>query len=249
MKLTRKFILILSFLVSVYFTGCAINQPLNTPSGRPEVIIENVSRKYIIDVLTNWMVNNGYEVKSINDYNAVYGKRSEDLTSSILLGSRYDSIPEYRISFAVMEYGNGVRIVQTLQAVTNPGSPYERITDFSHSEGARQWQTGLEQTKINLEKSSKKGRIGIDCDKEFIITKIYDNTPASQNGLKTGDKIIEVNGKKLPNTLSDEELKKFNNHELEFDITGEAGTIVELKILREGKENIFKIKRQAMKLG
>jgi len=78
--------------------GCAGVQRLNTPSGKPEVTLRGAEKKEVIDIFTNAFANKGFNPIDITEYKAVYGKRMEDnVAASVLMGSRYDSVPEYRI--------------------------------------------------------------------------------------------------------------------------------------------------------
>ncbi len=62
---------------------------------------------------------------------------------------------------------------------------------------------------------------------EVAITKVYEDTPAAQAGLKEGDIIVSADG----NIATEEDLDVFVQH-----IRGEEGTDVELVINREGEE-------------
>lgn len=141
---------IASIFLTIFMSGCATVQPLKTPTGKPEVTISNVTKKQVIDALTNQMLARGYQIKNVTEYNAVYGKRTDSFAAAILLGSRYDAIPEARISYAIVETGAGVRVVATLEMVTNPGSAFERVTDLSQGKDAHNIQNMLENLKASL---------------------------------------------------------------------------------------------------
>ena len=117
------FAIILS-LVLIY--GCATTRPLSTPSGKPDITISNATKKQVTDALVSQMLNQGFNIKSSSDYNIVFTKPLDNLAAQLLLGSRYDSTPEHRASFMLVESGAGVRIVLTNQAITNPGSAFPK---------------------------------------------------------------------------------------------------------------------------
>ncbi|MFA5074795.1 MAG: S41 family peptidase [Candidatus Babeliales bacterium] len=75
-------------------------------------------------------------------------------------------------------------------------------------------------------------------DDALVIVDVIQGGPAQKGGLKSGDKIIEVNGEKLRGLSTDEVLTK---------LKGKVSTEVNLKIIREKKPIEFKIKREIIK--
>ncbi|MBI4243110.1 MAG: hypothetical protein HY606_03380 [Planctomycetes bacterium] len=152
MRKKRIFFLI-SIIISFFTVSCATTiQHLSTPTGKPEVTISNVSKKAIVDRLTNIMIDRGYNVKEITEYKAAYSKRMESVSAAIWYGSKYDSTPEARITFDTVETQANIRIVATLQMVTNPGSAFERTTDLSkNTPDAHNFQDILSNLKSEME--------------------------------------------------------------------------------------------------
>jgi carboxyl-terminal processing protease len=64
-------------------------------------------------------------------------------------------------------------------------------------------------------------------DEKVVITEPYDGFPAYKAGLKAGDIVIEVDGK---------DLTDFDQEKITYILKGEAGSKVQMKILRPGKE-------------
>jgi hypothetical protein len=140
-------ILITVFII-ISLAGCATVKPLNTTTGRPEVIIADVSKKDISDAIVNTMLSWDFQLQKRDDYILVFGKKNTNLASSLLLGSRYDAIPEWRFTYNIVDYADGVRIIANIVSVTNPGSAFERITDFSKgSQDAQNIQKFFENLK------------------------------------------------------------------------------------------------------
>lgn len=127
-------ILIIAVFLSVV-TGCATPpQRLATPSGNPEIVIPNSTRKLVIDKLVADKLEKGMQVKSVNDYGVVVGKKVDSsFMASFLYGSRYDSTPEARITYNVVETRDGVKVFSRAEMVTNPGSAYERVSDITQN--------------------------------------------------------------------------------------------------------------------
>jgi len=209
-------------------------------NGKPEVIINIEDKEKIKDSLFNTMINHGYNLKTTNDYNLVFGKIINDITTSLLFGSRYDTSPESRISFSIVKVNSGYRLIATLQVITNPGSAFERVTDLSYgSTAAHELQKTLWYTKIELEnkEEGKLGRIGIIVDGKgsFIIDGIIENSPADRAGILVGDKIIRANDKEL----EDGDVITYLN-----EIPGKPGTKVKIEIQRGNEKLIFILERE-----
>lgn len=122
-------------LVCLLAVSCAPVKPLATPSGRPEVTITGATKKQILDVLVENLVGQGMELRRLDDYTAVFGKRDSSFGSAVLFGSRYDSTPEMRVTFTLVDVAGAVRVYCNAAMVTNPGSAHERISDATAANG------------------------------------------------------------------------------------------------------------------
>jgi len=217
-----------SIAILLLVIGCAPTRPLNTASGKPDVTIPHVTKKQVTDALVSQMLSQGFTIKSSSDYNIVFTKIIDNVAASMLFGSRYDSTPEHRASFMLVETNSGVRVVLTNQIITNPGSAFERTTDANTGEAGASWQNWL-LSFTNL----FRGRIGVTVDDKGFITNIVGGSPAMESKLLVGDKIISVNGNPFRSTS---------------EISGEPETNVELEILRNNKNIVFNITRKILEL-
>ena len=75
-------------------------------------------------------------------------------------------------------------------------------------------------------------------DDTLIIVDVIPGGPSEKGGLKSGDKILEVDGEKLRSLSTDEAINK---------LKGKVGTEVKLTIIRDKKPVSFKIKREIIK--
>jgi hypothetical protein len=132
--------------------GCATAPPLQTPSQRPEVTISGATKKEILDVLVAEMLANGAQIKQMNDYSVVFGKRDSSLSGALLFGSKYDSTPEMRITYNMVETGKAIRVFCNAAMVTNPGSGFERVNDVTGGKLAHEIQAMLERLKAKTQK-------------------------------------------------------------------------------------------------
>lgn len=115
--------------------GCATPMPpLTTPSGGPEVRIQGATKKQVLDKIVTATTSKGMQVKALNDYGITVAKRMNDFRSTLIYGSRYDSNPEGRITFTLIEGPNGVHVMARAEMVTNPGSGFERVSDITSGE-------------------------------------------------------------------------------------------------------------------
>ncbi|MCK4651130.1 S41 family peptidase [Candidatus Babeliales bacterium] len=76
-------------------------------------------------------------------------------------------------------------------------------------------------------------------DDVLVIVDVIESGPAQKTGLKSGDKIIEVDGKKLRSLSTDEVINNL--------LKGKVGTKVKLKIIRDKKPMEFEITREIIK--
>jgi len=151
----RVILLILIGVLILTFAGCDNTsiEEYNTLSGKPEVIIEGVDKRTVVNKLNDEMINRGYNINETSEYKLVYGKDTESILTSMFFGSEYDAIPETRITINIVEYEDikQLRLIATLEVVTNPGSAFERTTDFTNSEEGRKYFKTLREIKEEIE--------------------------------------------------------------------------------------------------
>lgn len=222
-----KKLTILIFLVGIFFFGCAGSKALYTPSGKPEVTIQDKTKKEVTDALVGEMLSRGFTIKSVTDYTVVFTKPLDSFAAALLFGSNYDVTPEHRPSFMLVESSAGVRIVLTNQIVTNPGSAFERVTDASTGEAGQSWQDFLTGF-TNL----FRGRVGLHIDNKGVIANVTEGSPAMAAGILKGDKLVSVDG--VPYSKISQ-------------IVGDPDTQVTLVVLRQGSELSFTLTRKLLK--
>jgi hypothetical protein len=222
------------FLVTTFLTGCAVQHRLSTPSGRPEVLISNVSKKEVMDNAVNLFIGAGWEIKDITDYHAVFTKVDNSLTGELLFGSSYDSTPEYRVKFTFADLTGKIRVLCSASVVTNPGSAFERVKDATFGKNAQDFQTMLLNLKSSIELANK-GIIGIIVNSANVITGITPGFSAEQAGLQVGDKINSVDGKPVSASTY---------NQISYMITGDVGTFVNITVVRAGHEITYKVERR-----
>lgn len=138
-------------LASALLVSCATTPPpLQTPSGRPEIVIRDASRKAVIDRIVAVKLEKGLQVKSVTDYGIVVTKKIDhSFMASLLYGSQYDSTPEARITYNVVEVPEGIRVFSRTEMITNPGSGFERVSDVTE-QVSQQMMDELQQLRAGF---------------------------------------------------------------------------------------------------
>ena len=77
-------------------------------------------------------------------------------------------------------------------------------------------------------------------DKKTLISELYENSPASKNGLIPGDEIISIDGYYSELSKSLEEVGTL--------LKGPAESIITIKVLRNGEEMIKQVKREKIQI-
>lgn len=125
--------------------ACCVS-PLETATGKAEVTI-TAPRRQVKDALVSAMVDRGYTVANDSAYSMTFEKDA-DATLTVLLGSQYDGRVVQRVRFTLVERKGSTRVVTDIHGVTNPGSPFEKISDLSTSSNlAHQAQAFLEKLR------------------------------------------------------------------------------------------------------
>lgn len=119
-------------LLAAFLVACAAPpQQLATPTGKPEKTFKGLTKKQVTDAIVASALSKGSQVKSVNEYMVVLARRADSTAAQLLFGSRYDSVPEARVTLNLVDIPGGVQVYGRGDMVTNPGSAYERITPLN----------------------------------------------------------------------------------------------------------------------
>jgi hypothetical protein len=97
-------------------------------------------------MITN-ALNKGLSITKDTEYLLQFDRPTQNMGAAILLGSKYDSVPNERYVLTFAPAGDETRVVASAMFVTNPGSGFERITPVNAGEGVDQTQRDLDQLK------------------------------------------------------------------------------------------------------
>ena len=95
---------------------------------------------------------------------------------------------------------------------------------------------------VNESINAKFGGIGVRfllLRDTVCVSHVMENSPSLIAGVRSGDKIIEVDGKKMTG-------KKITNDKVMASLKGEEGTFVKVKVVRKNKRIDIKIRRGAI---
>ena len=140
-------VMILCFLVA----ACATPVKHHTASGRPEVTIATTNVGAVKGALISEMVNRGYSITRESDFLVGFDRPIDNVWAAALLGSRYDSTPNARVSYTIARIQDAIRVVADLAIITNPGSAFERQTDMNANKDSRMIQGLMDRVKSNVE--------------------------------------------------------------------------------------------------
>jgi hypothetical protein len=139
----------LLLIVAALLAACAAPPTLDTPSGLPEVVIQNVTSKQVLDRIASAVVSSGLQITSANDYGITAAKPITSGAAFVLLASDQAN-PIMRLSYSVVSAPGGVRVFVHAANVANPGNPHEQVYDVTAAQGSN-LQAQLEQLKHSFQ--------------------------------------------------------------------------------------------------
>ncbi len=232
----KQFIPILALILLL--TGCATIKPaIKTPTGKPEIVINNVSTKQIRNTIINDIASSGFYLQQTDEFRLVFGRKYMNLGSFLLIGSEPNPFPETRYQFTVIEDSSAVKIFVNIYDITNPGTPSEVATEVSRDRNlAMDMQIYLTMLKNKFETGADynvQGKVGIIFKGNKIVRVIY-QSPAERYGLKSGDIMLQIDGKPITKDYITDSI----------NISGKPYTEAVFVILRDGKEMTISIRRE-----
>lgn len=159
------------------------------------VDISNVDKKTVIDYMVNELLGRGFNIITVTDYQAILRKDVDDFKMRLLYGSRYNTTPEFRISFNFVQIADIVKVTAESRIVTNPNSSFEQSQVISGNDT----QKMLERYKVSLEQKHAEPSFGFKYVSTLMGGNVFINditagSSADKAGLKYGDRVIKING-------------------------------------------------------
>lgn len=111
--------------LSLLVAGCAHGQ-LDTPSGRPEIFIENASLEEVSEACLAFLVKEGYEIEESSPHLVLGSKRVGSTAYNLLFRSAFDPVVLERCRLVLIKNKDGVTVYLYEQHIINRGSHLER---------------------------------------------------------------------------------------------------------------------------
>jgi hypothetical protein len=140
-------------IVSLGLASCATPVQHNTASGKPEVTINVADLDAVTSTFQSEMINRGYMQTGGNRFMLKFDRPVTNILASALLGSRYDSQPNARITYMFSKFSSSIRVVADMAVITNPGSAFERRTPFNNNQDSLSIQQMMLNIKLMLERT------------------------------------------------------------------------------------------------
>jgi hypothetical protein len=118
-------------LLPIILSGCVTT---NQPTTPPSVTISSTTTKEVMDALARRAVMKGATVISTNDYSMTVAKDGGSSLYASMFASRYSSNTEARLQYTVAQSGADVLLGGRAFMVTNPNSPFEKLTDVTRGQ-------------------------------------------------------------------------------------------------------------------
>ena len=137
----KAFIFIFFILVS-----CAPVEELNfsTPSGKPEVLVQNLSIKKIKSKIINDFLAQGGRVEKDTDFSLSILAENDNLWGQVLLGTPASGYKHYeRVVFNFAEIDGGVKVFGQYFFVTGLGTINEQADQMNSNKSLNQLQNYL----------------------------------------------------------------------------------------------------------
>jgi hypothetical protein len=215
--------LVLAFMSTALITCTSVTH--ETPSGRAEVTIPNTTVDRVKSYLVSIMTNKGYRITKDSQFQISFDKPSENIALNVLLGSKYDSTPNMRVSYDIAALPNGIRVISDLAVITNPGSAFERRTEVNEGPASAEVQAILTllEPELNSQSSLRAARgkgivlgltaypvndaiakeKGLPSPRGILVALVSPNGPADRAGVKKGDIVVTYQGQPVssPNDI------------------------------------------------
>ena len=189
--------LVLLFTFLTLSAAHAQDRPQALIDGAPDAIKSNI---------VGTMTGKGFSISRDTQFQLAFDKPADNILVMALLGSRYDIVPNERVTFTFAPNGAKTMVFADIAIITNPGSGFERVTPISGQE-AQNVQGIL--TTLSWERTPKTDttrNMGLRFinfpNQPMRVIEVTPGTPAARAGVQTDDVIVEVNGKPVEDGMA-----------------------------------------------
>jgi len=150
------------FFLNLFLIGCASTSTvghLETPSGRPEIFIQEATSEDVINACVRYLTTNGCRIEQTTDYMVKGLYPCKSTIMNFLYSSQHDRIGEgtwWRIIFTLVKESKGVRMYCEQEFVSNRGTAFEERIPFNRQEIYEDNQNILKQIREEIYKNQTK---------------------------------------------------------------------------------------------
>lgn len=106
--------------------GCASAPPIETASGKPDVVMRNVNVACVREQILNHALTTGWNIKSTSDIQIVVERRAPPSLASTMLSTGFSGAPYQRVTFNLIPSGGDLRLVADAAWVSNANTGFEK---------------------------------------------------------------------------------------------------------------------------
>ena len=138
-----------TILLILLFVGCASTVGhLQTPSGRPEIFIQETTSEDVTNTCVSFLTANGWRIEQTTDYMVQAILPCKNTAMNFLYSTRHDRSGEgtwWRIIITLVRESKGVRMYGEQQFVSNRGTSFENRIPFNNQKAYENTQNILKR--------------------------------------------------------------------------------------------------------
>jgi hypothetical protein len=141
-----------AFFSAMVLAGCLATVKHETASGRPEVTIPGKSAKEVLAFVSNDLINNGYNIRTRSELNAIFEKKFTG-TGAFLISGPGLADPVNRLVLDFVESSGATRVISSYSLVSNPGGQKgvaEKVTSADDLPESKEIQTLLNSIRDRM---------------------------------------------------------------------------------------------------
>lgn len=107
--------------------GCSNGPPIQTASGKPDVVLRGVEPACIREHILNGALTAGWNIRSSSDIQIVMERPAPPSFAAAMLSTNYSGPPYQRVTFNLVPSGPDLRMVADMAWVSNANTGFERV--------------------------------------------------------------------------------------------------------------------------
>lgn len=146
---TGFFAACLSLIFAVVLAGCAAVPPQQVLPTKSEITVEGAAKKPVVDALIEYMLAHDWQIRKINDYQAVFGTPNKSIVGQDIYGSGARPLPEHWAVYNYVETGSAVKVYGAMYVLRSSDATPQAVTEKAEPE--KYWE--LKRALAHVQKS------------------------------------------------------------------------------------------------